>query len=812
MSFHPKKIKEKHVIAAVSKIQTEQPELRPSTRWLVRIGEDTYPPKEIMQYAREQYDGSDYWSYGGGPPTNKYLERMGFEILDMNTGADPLQIFINKYKKHLAKNGLMDEAYKWQLVEEYKGRPDIRKEDLENELRSINFSNLVYGNAITAMRHIANQRTEEYRECFLKLFNEENSLKDRIQSFDNKTSELFHSIFPENNLSHHQDERTISIFLSYRFPDKYTFYKDSYYKKFCKALGIKHKPKGLKYIHYLELINGFIDDYISKDQELLNMVEQLLPDNAYKDDNNLLLAQDILYTVLDKKNKSGDEDSGIDDIEENNLEIMGIPLNQILYGPPGTGKTFKTKELALNIVEPDFDTEKTDARNEINQKYESHYKKKSIHFTTFHQSWGYEDFVEGIKPILNSTESDSNTVNYCIEAGIFKKCCAYAAHNCYKLMKEQQRNSSIEYDFDELYEAFIDQYRNIDFEPTFPTLTGREVEIFEINKNDSIRARAKGSTSIHVAPLTKENIQKLYDSYPDIDDINNLQEVKETVGVSPRTTEFYAIFKGLKEFENQKFKPVEKENTDLEVNTVDETDIIKKFDAGVYNNAVIQFSQKANPVVLIIDEINRGNVSAVFGELITLLENDKRLGAKEALSVELAYSKSNFGIPSNLYIIGTMNTADRSVEALDTALRRRFSFEEVMPEADLLNHINFEDFNLGDLLNNINERIEVLLDRDHTIGHSYFIKIKSGDIDALREAFENKIIPLLQEYFYHDYEKIALILGEGFVERKESNVSFAKFDNLDKPELLHSYELRKNIGDIEAAIRKLLNRGDEKAT
>jgi len=491
------------------------------------------------------------------------------------------------------------------------------------------------------------------------------------------------------------------------------------------------------------------------------------------------------------------------------LRNMDYPLNTIFYGPPGTGKTYKTKELALGIVEPGFNAAAIDNRREINRKYESYYKKKSIHFTTFHQSWGYEDFIEGIKPILNSTETDSNKVNYYIEAGIFKKCCAYAAYNCYKLMKEQQKNSSIEYDFDELYEAFIDQYRDIDFKPIFSTLTGREVEIFEINKNDSIRARAKGSTSTHVAPLTKENIQKLYDTFPNVDDINNLQKVKETVGVSPRTTEFYAVFKGLKEFEYQKFKPVEKEIADSEVNTVDDADIIKKFEAGVYENAVIQYSHKASPVVLIIDEINRGNVSSIFGELITLLETDKRLGAEESLTVELAYSKSNFGIPTNLYIIGTMNTADRSVEALDTALRRRFSFKEVMPTPELLNEIEFDNFNLGKVLETINQRIEALVDRDHTIGHSYFIKIESRNVVALREAFENKIIPLLQEYFYHDYEKIALVLGEGFVERKKANVSFAKFDNLDKPELLHSFELRRNIGDIETAVRKLLNHGDE---
>jgi len=156
-----------------------------------------------------------------------------------------------------------------------------------------------------------------------------------------------------------------------------------------------------------------------------------------------------------------------------------------------------------------------------------------------------------------------------------------------------------------------------------------------------------------------------------------------------------------------------------------------------------------------------------------------------------------------------MNTADRSVEALDTALRRRFTFEEIMPLPELLSNIRFTGFDLAEVLQAINERIEALLDRDHTIGHSYFIKIENGDMDALQQAFENKIIPLLQEYFYHDYEKIALILGEGFVEMKEEKVKFANFKNLEPPEFITSYELKKGIVNIEAAVKILLNHKDE---
>ncbi|WP_405210391.1 AAA family ATPase [Dokdonia sp. Asnod2-E02] len=214
-----------------------------------------------------------------------------------------------------------------------------------------------------------------------------------------------------------------------------------------------------------------------------------------------------------------------------------------------------------------------------------------------------------------------------------------------------------------------------------------------------------------------------------------------------------------------------------------------------------------NNYAIFIDEINRGNVSAIFGELITLIEKDKRAGGINELEVQLPYSKDKFSVPANLHIYGTMNTADRSVEALDTALRRRFTFKELMPNPSLLSDIQFDGFTLEEVLKTINERIEVLVDRDHTIGHSYFLSIDSGDTEALFTVFQNKIIPLLQEYFYHDYEKMALILGAGFIEQKKNNeVKFASFGNLDIPPIDTQLVLKDTIGNIEEAVLILLNK------
>ena len=204
----------------------------------------------------------------------------------------------------------------------------------------------------------------------------------------------------------------------------------------------------------------------------------------------------------------------------------------------------------------------------------------------------------------------------------------------------------------------------------------------------------------------------------------------------------------------------------------------EKYILNGYPNIFAQLVEKINTsnkknkqnYVLIIDEINRGNVSAIFGELITLLEEDKRKGNPEHTEVVLPYSGDNFSVPNNVYIIGTMNTADRSVEALDTALRRRFSFVEMQPNPNILSKVGNVD--LSKLLETINKRIEVLIDKDHQIGHSYFIGIEN--IDGLRRTFKDKIIPLLEEYFYGDFGKIGLVLGGAFIESVENEIAFPK--------------------------------------
>ncbi|WP_289846869.1 AAA family ATPase [Maribacter dokdonensis] len=376
---------------------------------------------------------------------------------------------------------------------------------------------------------------------------------------------------------------------------------------------------------------------------------------------------------------------------------MNFPLNQILYGPPGTGKTYRTKDIALNIL--GVDTQDL-SREVINDYFTQNVDKGNIVFTTFHQSMSYEDFVEGIKPVVGS-----EGLTYEVVPGIFKKLCL-PEYN--ELVPGDVFGSRNQYEIFSVTDSILTIKRESGFLPLAMEFVNEIISEF---KNGNLSIDDFGSTNrdglYHKLPTKWDKYLFGYDS----------------------------IYKGLVKYvtSNEKNK-----------------------------------TQAISPKVLIIDEINRGNVSAIFGELITLIEKDKRLGDDEAVTVKLPYSKEYFGVPSNLYIIGTMNTADRSVEALDSALRRRFSFCETPPIPEYIKQYGqsiggiVDGIDLVYLLRTINKRIEKLLDKDHAIGHSYFLKVKS--IEELKAVIANKVVPLLQEYFFGDYGKIGLVMGEGFIE------------------------------------------------
>ena len=531
-----------------------------------------------------------------------------------------------------------------------------------------------------------------------------------------------------------------------------------------------------KYNGFIEIIND-LNDLLSKIVPIVNEEIDKLK-NIYSDFIAHRFTSSEQMKMFEKMQERFEKYKIIEEMEEeleeedfaplNYFSESTFPLNQILYGPPGTGKTYNTINKALEIIN-DEEVKQLDFndRKAVKDLFDKKLKEGQIMFTTFHQSMSYEDFIEGIKPEIEEDAEGGKTVIYEVKKGIFKQIAEEA-----RKIRYQSEEYVQQYTFDDAWNKLIELVKDKISKKTLLKIGSWE---YGLSSKDSLKYSSVNSPSQYTFTITKQNI---LDSYH--------KKIARPSGA------FQKDMNEIVEFMKTEFQLAD---------YVEENEISNKIE------------QTPKPYVLIIDEINRGNVSQIFGELITLIEEDKRLGKNEALEVILPYSKEKFGVPLNLYIIGTMNTADRSVEALDTALRRRFSFVEMMPEYEALNKIQFDDFHLGELLKTINSRIEALLDRDHTIGHSYFINIKPNDTEALKEAFANKIIPLLQEYFYHDYEKIALILGEGFVEciePKESKVEFARWNGktLEKPETSRLFKIKKfdDNFNILDSIKHLLNR------
>lgn len=417
------------------------------------------------------------------------------------------------------------------------------------------------------------------------------------------------------------------------------------------------------YKDYISILDNKIKDFYNENKEKLKEIP----------DFNELLNTYILLLSDDYIEKKREYDKNFNKfLKTLNIDNFKFPQNTILYGPSGTGKTYNSIFYSVGIIEEDknvidmIENENInisdETKEEIFCKFNVLKKEGQIEFVTFHQSYSYEDFVEGIRPTLDEKKVEETKV-------------------------EATQENKIEID---------------------------------VNKDKS--------------------------------------DLK------------YTLYSGI-------FK-----------------DICER--AGNPKN-------KDKNYVLIIDEINRGNISKIFGELITLIEPSKRLGENEELKIRLPYSGEEFGVPKNLYILGTMNTADRSIALLDVALRRRFNFIEMPPRYNLLKSIDNKTINnetnkidLQKLLEAINNRIEFLLNKDHLIGHSYFLGIET--FSDLKEVFKNSIIPLLQEYFYDDFEKIKIVLNikdndkTNFIRKKEISKYF--FDNI--PEHLKNKSSKKPIYEI----------------
>lgn len=484
-----------------------------------------------------------------------------------------------------------------------------------------------------------------------------------------------------------------------------------------------------------------------------------------------------------------DTDKELNTMQNNNKhESTYLPLNQILYGPPGTGKTYATTALAVKIADPEeykriekLDN-KIEKRTVIKALYENLVKEKRVSFTTFHQSYSYEDFIEGIRA---NASGDEGILRYEVEEGVFKEIASRAdkavcegeapglasAPTIWKISIGRKQQQEMRQHYINAGEARIGWNLTGDLSLDYDDRSEEEQNYWDSLSDRNHNALTGFSDEMQVGDV----LLCLKDS-----------KTVQAVGVvtsdyyfdnTPLSGEKYGYAHSRKVdwlLTNIEFNilPVNDQKTMVQqtlypLNRISWNDLSEELANQGFPLHVKNASSKIEKVkpnyVLIIDEINRGNIARIFGELITLLEPDKRKGGADARSIVLPYSKETFTIPSNLYVIGTMNTADKSLAQLDLALRRRFDFSEMMPDSRLLGDIEVHGVSIGQLLKIINSRIEVLLDRDHLIGHSYFFPLnnKSTDRQAmLATIFKNKIIPLLQEYFFSDWEKIGWVLND----------------------------------------------------
>ncbi|NQU33123.1 MAG: EVE domain-containing protein [Bacteroidetes bacterium] len=946
-----------------------------------------YPPKLVISIANKYANGIELegnnFQGGQGTAAFELLEKEGFEIIQKN---DPIKPLIEKYKKRIAKTQLQDEIYKWELVNHYNGRPNTEAIDFYQEIKDIKFNNLVYAMGIAVIHLLAKEKPEELRQLFIHLFDETKDLGERVKSFNQDTLKIYREL--GETLQHHQDERSIASYLTFYNSEKYTFYKSSFYKKYCKLIGIKEAKKNEKYIHYLKLVDDLIENYIIPDLELIEQVKALLPE-YYNGNNHKLLAQDILFQMLDNNTDTSywvfQGNPKLFDFETALKQeiltdwIVSAHKDGIKIGDKViiwiTGNNSGCYALAEVISEPHIKTSspddhlwKGDSKGELKadikithnlvgtpifkeQVIELNELKVGHQGTNFtatkeeyetildialsNDSSSYSKVKKGLDPkkfsefisflriyvVKNKLDANDERISFNLRPS--KNRLVFIIGNRYALCIEKIKNNteisfiskdihSKEYGSFSNQKKEIEAYWNkldniVEFEENI--IEGFNIELNRNNKspfrrftnqdfindifqpdikmdNKTISTLKSLNTILYGPPGTGKTYKlknELFDMFTTtqstislheflvkktenlswwevialavldlgktkVPNIFNHQLVKIKADSSNSTTVTPTIWGQLQshtiddcEYVNVKkrsqiqifnknknseweiiqskveeqipellilkneidsFKPIKVSKKRYVFTTFHQSfsyedfiegikpiiyedeqnpeigkQVIYDIKPGIFKQIVKEANQdRENDYAIFIDEINRGNIANIFGELITLIEDDKRIDTENYIPAKLPYSNDEFGVPPNLYIIGTMNTADRSVEALDTALRRRFSFIEMNPEPIKLSYPEFkcDGIDLEALLTAINARIEKLLDKDYCIGHSYFMTIKNRKqpLEELKIIFQNKILPLLQEYFYGDWGKIMLVIGKKFIDKKIETIKF----------------------------------------
>ena len=615
-----------------------------------------------------------------------------------------IEDIVSAFKKHQLQYGLdgdsgLKELYKWELVTKQLGRPDTDAVDFANEIYSVQQHNLCYPPQITAYRNFAKYAPEDYRKALRMLFTETVDLQERVDSFtstckalwDNKIKSHF-----EQNTSAMCDERLISCFLTLKYPQKYTFYKSDVYSSLCNILGVESKKAGYKLVHFYELLNKYVVPVVENDKELMDSISKEIDNKGYIH-STLLIAQTALWYYVcksstEKTNFLVSQDNDNNKTKDNTMkkyfeyiDLLKENHNLVLTGAPGTGKTFMAQAIAEEMG----------------------CGKDEMCFVQFHPSYDYTDFVEGLRPI----EKSDGQVGFERKDGVFKEFCKRA------IIKRANGDKSVIGQIDE-YLALLTECANKKYPPfyedvIYPILK-KYNSCFEIINNNLVYKSITGSV---VNNKVKRNVANLFIEKEVLKrSILNCRLVSE----NPKYDEIVEILNRINEYRNINNK--------------------KKNDS--------------KPYIFIIDEINRGEISKIFGELFFSIDPGYR-GEKgkvktqyQNLIPESDVFADGFYVPDNVYIIGTMNDIDRSVESMDFAMRRRFTWKEVTPTEtqSMLDTLPCAD-EAKKTMNRLNEEIANTdgLGTAYMVGPAYFLKLGNNGGDFLR-LWDMNIEPLLKEY------------------------------------------------------------------
>lgn len=713
--------------------------------------------KCLNRFSVKDADGKDtYWCI---TMQKGWDTKQGFQWQLRDELVEALRIYLMKALIDVFRNGKpfngYYEEYKWDLLDRSEGKDVLAVFD---GLRGKNIIDNPRTDSV--IKYLVENEADKTRACCQQLIDESVPLNERLAAFKAEIKALCPSKWKNTA----NDERTASGLLTCVYPTTYTFYKDEIYQNICDYFGYTSRKAGKKYEHYLELVNGFVKNYGEEIQ--LIMLNEI---KGFKNKPLNLAVQTLFWCMKDymkedlkKKMTTETNNSSKGTWYDDVVRTWERRKNIVLYGAPGTGKTYDVPELAVRLCNPAFMAAEP-SREEIVSRYNQLKTEKRIAFTTFHQSLDYEDWIEGLRPVVN----ENSQVTYEIESGIFKKLCEEAERPVVKDKQVGIADNAVVWkvslagtgDNDVRRECMENNHIRIGWDDYGPVISdetdwniyngeGKQILDAYINKmkiGDIVMSCYSSQTIDAIGVVVGE--YEFEDKFPNYKRVRRVNWLVKNIN------------ENIVEMNDGKTMTL---GTVYRLNSItldNVKSILEKYDT----SSKMEENDKA--YVMVIDELNRGNVSKVFGELITLLEADKRKGRINAESVVLPYSKKAFHIPNNVYLIATMNTADRSLGSLDYAIRRRFAFIAEKPfgldvdgfDEDLFEKVsslfvkNFDKYKESGWdqtmkLEPADTLSEEYKPEDVWIGHSYFLMQDEEGEDNTSNRLLYEIIPLLEEY------------------------------------------------------------------